>query len=390
MAEHYQIRNPPHRSSCGPTRARRIHLGNSPCKTQFNFGAHQDFNDLPRLVFLTRPSSKVKFTPCPINTVLFLHYQNKRMSRVLRDLEATAAMTRISWRRYTVQLLWSLCAVILPYHICQNGEDIIQLLGTASLCSSLSMFASDFLQQYSSASPAYCGTVTFLLVLLHRASSLLGRYIAGESGFTTSQHVAVHLALGFYILSELEFYRNCIVTYPFDNWRMLLLYCIHAQISPTFTESRDLWWYTPGLHDRYARYLNSDTEPGGFTALRSKSNRTVYMLMPLFFVINGCLNYGIKRMVNPSHDSENFLRLVGSVNVLFRVDSTTKLYLGVGLLRVARQTNFLAFWTAIRGMERSIAWYKAVVQAEKRKRIAQLFKRSDKKIEELLNGEQYC
>jgi hypothetical protein len=69
----------------------------------------------------------------------------------------------------------------------------------------------------------------------------------------------------------------------------------------------------------------------------------LYMLFP---VISGILNYPIKRTVNPSPDSESFFALAAGYNVFFEqpLDSPWKIVLGLALLRVARQANYLAFW----------------------------------------------
>jgi hypothetical protein len=211
-----------------------------------------------------------------------------------------------------------------------------------------------------SASGQYCTTASVLLLSQHRLTKHIGRHVIEHaSGFTAIQHNAIHFALSFFVISELKFYRQYIAFKWFDNWLTAAKWFLQANVDPEFHTSRDLWSYMSDLPRSWRRYLDGDTEPRGFfSILFSKPMIVDTLLHVLFHVIGGYLNYPIKRIVNPDPDGGSFLILATNCNIFFEMslDSPWTVFLGLGLLRVVRQANYLAFWVIVRVLERAIGW----------------------------------
>jgi hypothetical protein len=158
------------------------------------------------------------------------------------------------------------------------------------------------------------------------------------------------------LLSELEFYRQYISFKGFENWRTTSRGFLRANVDTSFHISRDPWFYMRDLPRSWRRYLDGDTEPRGpLPTLFSRLMIVEIILYMLFPVISGCLNYPIKHIVNHSPDGESIFALTAGYNVFFEkpLDSPWKIVLGLALLRVARQANYLAFW-AVAGVFESI------------------------------------
>lgn len=222
-------------------------------------------------------------------------------------------------RQYDTPIISPLCSahhallvsgLSLPHHLRKALQPILILvIFVASLVPETGLI---------SASPQYCTTASVLLLSQHRLKKLIGRHVIEHaSGFTATQHNIIHFALSFFVISELEFYRQYVAFKGFDNWSTASKGFLRTNIDPEFHTPRDPWFYMSGLRS-WRRYLDGDTEPRDFfPILFSKSMTDENALCMLFPVIGGCLNYPIKRIVNPNPDGESFFTLAVTCNVFF-------------------------------------------------------------------------
>lgn len=103
------------------------------------------------------------------------------------------------------------------------------------------------------------------------------------------------------------------------------------------------------LPDSWQRYLDGDNEPRTFWAIAlSKSHNVFYASYLLFHVVCGLANYPIKRIVNPDPDHDLRSAMVSWL-ILFGTypASVWKVLLGLALLRVVRQANYVGFWAVV-------------------------------------------
>lgn len=91
-------------------------------------------------------------------------------------------------------------------------------------------------------SRSYDRFTTYSLEWLYQFTTLISKYVlAPDTGFTQSQHIAVHFSLVFFLLSEMEYYRAYVKSENyhegFRNWKYSLL----ADVEPykAFPVSRD-------------------------------------------------------------------------------------------------------------------------------------------------------
>jgi hypothetical protein len=197
-----------------------------------------------------------------------------------------------------------------------------------------------------------------LIATLHIITKLLGRYVGdADSGFTTRQHIAVHFCLVFYVISELEFYRAYVGFDrfdKFDTYTGCLKHLPLANVNPSFRYCREPLCYIRDLPHSWRRYLDGNNDPRTFWAVAfSKSQIVCYASYLLFYTVCGLANYPIKRMVNPNptHDLRSamvhWLVLFGTYPV-----SGWEVLLGLALLRVVRQANYVGFWAVVGLVER--------------------------------------
>ena len=116
--------------------------------------------------------------------------------------------SRISRRRYAAHCALSLLAVGISNPTVQTAYPIAMTWGCAPYCA----FAVWLLTQLGApgipASQSYCMATTIILLHLHHAATAMGTTTPLPFEFSTTQHSAVHLALSFFVLSELEYHRG--------------------------------------------------------------------------------------------------------------------------------------------------------------------------------------
>jgi hypothetical protein len=164
----------------------------------------------------------------------------------------------LSLARYIAYLLISGLAVYvsgLDLHV----EDNALLIGCISWeCGVLISITNHFLRPLIlPASFLYCIPMALLLVALRPATTLLGRYAVPYPRFAENQHMAVHLALAFYVLSETKFYRAYAAFRPGD---LFLL----ANVDREFPMARETYFYVSldeyfAIWQRYVRDAPADT-----------------------------------------------------------------------------------------------------------------------------------
>jgi hypothetical protein len=196
-----------------------------------------------------------------------------------------------------------------------------------------------------------------MLLYLDKAATAIGN--VAEPSFERSgfQHSAVHFALAFFVLSELEYHRQYFAAKGLDkintsSWRSFI-----ADADPTFDVSRQPrgYWYVLPLIER------SKHKPEGTLAAIGYCILYVYILDGIpFQLVSGCFNYAIKRMVNPSHTNDReIILLIGNANVFFSTRNPWVFFLNIWVLsRVVRQANFIIVWGIFRASSSVIKWWK--------------------------------
>lgn len=134
---------------------------------------------------------------------------------------------------------------------------------------------------------------------LHQATTAIGeRLLDSSSGFSQTQHVAVHFCLAFFVISEFEFYRAYIDFKNFEPGLDAIKYFLVANVEPdhVFPISRDPWGF--GYMTR---------TKGQNLEIFTKSNGLHVGQWLLFWVIGGLANFLLKRMVDPSSNDGRLL-----------------------------------------------------------------------------------
>jgi hypothetical protein len=171
---------------------------------------------------------------------------------------------------------------------------------------------------------------------LHQATTAIGeRLLDSSSGFSRTQHVAVHFCLAFFVISEFEFYRAYINFRNFEQGLDPIKYFLVANVEPdhVFPISRDPWDF--GYMTR--------TERPNFEIFSRPINLHMGQWL-LFWTIGGLANFLLKRMVDPSsNDGKDLLWAMTSTNILFTTENAWMVFLNLPLLRVVRQANHVGF-----------------------------------------------
>lgn len=197
---------------------------------------------------------------------------------------------------------------------------------------------------------------THLIAALNIITIFIGRHQGDPvSGFTTRQHIAVHFCLVFFVITEFEFYRAYILFRKFDTYTDCFKHFLEANVDPLFPYRRDPMWYTTDLPSSWRRYLlNGENEARSPLAM-ALSKAYVFIvalyfqaLYLLFHVVCGLANYLIKRAINPDPEYNLQGAMLG-VMVFFGTypASAPGLYLGMLLLRVVRQANYVGVWAVV-------------------------------------------
>lgn len=128
---------------------------------------------------------------------------------------------------------------------------------------------------------------SILITTLHIITTLLGRYVVdSDSGFTRYQHIAVHLCLVFYVITEFEFYRVYIQFENLDTYTEYLKHLSLANVNPSSPYRRDPFYYMVDLPDSWRRYLDGGNDPRTVWAIVfSKSHNVLHTSYLLFHVV---------------------------------------------------------------------------------------------------------
>jgi hypothetical protein len=195
-----------------------------------------------------------------------------------------------------------------------------------------------------------------LIATLHIITTLFGESVGdSDSGFTARQHIAVHFCLVFYVITELEFYRAYIKFENFDTYTDCLKRLPLANVDPSFPYCREPFCYMIDLPNSWRRYLDGDNDPRTFWAIAfSKSHNVFFASYLVFHVVCGLVDYPIKRIVNPDPEYDLRGAIVHGL-ILFGTyrASVWEVLLGLALLRVVRQANYVCFWAVVRLVARS-------------------------------------
>jgi hypothetical protein len=263
---------------------------------------------------------------------------------------------RIPPQRFMIHLLLSALATTIPQLIRYLGgaqlEDIVTILSWSltNTCGHITHHVLAMRHPHdrdSLADDMYSCATTALVAALHVVTILLGRYVHdAENGFTTLQHMAVHFCLVFYVISELEFYRAYAKFARFATYKECFKRLHRAHTDPGFVYCRDPFGYVVDVPDSWRGYL--DGESGlrtGWAVGFTKSHGVFHASCLVFHVVCGLVNYLIKLMVNPELD-HNLCSAMLNWHVLFGTYPrlVRGAFLGLALLRVVRQANYVGFW----------------------------------------------
>lgn len=192
-----------------------------------------------------------------------------------------------------------------------------------------------------------------MLLYLNRAVTALGKTAEPTFGNTGLQHHAVHFAAAFFVLSELDYRRQYIMTKGMEHFRNYPLDLLLADIDHTFDVSRhpSVYWYATFYEDtgEFKRFKRGPYLRTFFTVLDFYS----------FSLIGGCFNYGIMLMVNQDHTTDlHFMFAIFNPNVFFNTKNLWVLLLGHGVLfRFVRQANFVTGLGFLRASAQALDWW---------------------------------
>lgn len=148
-----------------------------------------------------------------------------------------------------------------------------------------------------------------MLSYLDTAATAIGK--TAEPSFDNAglQHYAVHFALAFFVLSELEYHRQYFAAkgIKLDDFRNSLWLSLMPDADHTFNVSRKQlgYWYT---HE----------QPDKLASTRSVLLRACVPDSVPFALVGGCFNYVIMCMVNQSRTRDReFMFAIANVNVFF-------------------------------------------------------------------------
>jgi hypothetical protein len=200
----------------------------------------------------------------------------------------------------------------------------------------------------------YAGLASHLVAAQYPLTLLLGRHMRDPtSGFPPRQHIAVHFCMAFCAISELEFYRAYMHFKKFETYTACFRNLLRANFDLEFDYTRDLHYYILTMPERWRRWLDGDTEPPCITNFWSmKYIRSHVVLVASWFVfglVGGLANYPIECFVDPA-SGHGLQSARTNVFVLLGASSKSPLwqgFLGLALLRVVRQANYVGFWTVV-------------------------------------------
>jgi hypothetical protein len=249
---------------------------------------------------------------------------------------SSSATLRIPLRRFATHVLLSVLATLIP-ELFQKWDMLFIfpiVIPVFGVWTDLALVLLNPLDKTRSS--LYSASLTMCLGYLHQATTVIGEgLLDSSSGFSQTQHIAVHICLAFFIISEFEFYRAYVGFRNFESGFDAIKYFLvaNAESDHVFPISRDPWGFG---------YMNF-TEGPDFEIF-TKAFGLCFAQWFIFWIVNGLANVLLKCMVDPSWNEGKGLWLaMTSVNVLFTTKSIWQLFLNVPLLRVVRQSNHVAF-----------------------------------------------
>ncbi|KAF2712274.1 hypothetical protein K504DRAFT_499378 [Pleomassaria siparia CBS 279.74] len=241
--------------------------------------------------------------------------------------------------RYCASYLVSLLSVA-AYHI-PSTWPLFQACSWLFLPAITSVLVRTLCLAYSDDYPSHFYSIPLghiLLVLGHVSAAIQAHtVVADPTGHSPQARLcAIHFALSFLVLTEVEFYRRYFNFRPFPRTFMgFLESLLLANFDHDFKEHR---------HDVAYLHCTSDSWESPWDSL------LVVILLFLFYVPMACLNYPVKRLANPAPSSqgEDFYFLLGAGDVLFIVENMRLKVLTTFLLqRPVRALNKILFWWCV-------------------------------------------
>ena len=140
---------------------------------------------------------------------------------------------RVSWRRYAAHFSLCVLTVYISNLITETPFPTAMIWGGAPYIGLIVSLATQFGPPGVPASQMYCSITAVMLLYLDKAATALGK--AAEPSFdnTGIQQHAVHFALAFFVLSELEYRRQYIVAKGMEHFRNYPLDLLLADIDLT-------------------------------------------------------------------------------------------------------------------------------------------------------------
>jgi len=273
----------------------------------------------------------------------------------------TRAMADRRWKcvsasRYAVQVSLCMCAVYLSSLMAQTSTPTAMIWGSAPYIGLVVAFGTRFGPADMTASQTYCVITTVILLFLDKAATAIGKTAEPNFAATRLQHRAVHFALAFFVLSELEYHRQYYATRSFKNsdtssWRSWV-----ADSDRSFNVSR---------HQSVCWHLGSVDERNNQELEESFASTVYYILRVLFLdslpfhLVGGCFNCAINSTVNPTPANGRLaMQMIGNFNVFFNTKTIWGVYLNLWVLsRVVRQANFITVWGIFRISSGALDWW---------------------------------
>jgi hypothetical protein len=121
---------------------------------------------------------------------------------------ADSRWKRVSARRYAVQVSLCILTVYVSSYMAQLACPTAMIWIIAPYFSLVISFATHFGPPGVPASRTYCFITTVVLLYLDKAATAIGDTAEPSFNQSAFQHRAVHFALAFFVLSELEYHRQ--------------------------------------------------------------------------------------------------------------------------------------------------------------------------------------
>ena len=177
---------------------------------------------------------------------------------------------RVSWRRYAAHFSLCVLTVYISNLITETPFPTAMIWGSAPYIGLIVSLATQFGPPGVPASQMYCSITAVMLLYLDKAATALGK--AAEPSFdnTGIQQHAVHFALAFFVLSELEYRRQYIVAKGMEHFRNYPLDLLLADIDLTLM-SLAIQVYTGMRHFMTTRVNPNDSKEGPIYTLSLRS-----------------------------------------------------------------------------------------------------------------------